>query len=817
VRFDDTLDTVLAADLTTSFGKHSAWRQLVDLIGRGRVPAEARAIATLSAIRADVPPPIRAASARALEYANPPASLVRLLAVDEIAIAAPVLRSARLGSREWIALLPELSPSSRAVLRHRRDLAPAVRRALDSFGPEDFRLPDVAREPLFVPDEEPAPEPIVAAMVVADPEAAPEETLVAEAVPAADAVQAPEEAPPEIIAPLVDTEAEPEEMPAVETLASVAAEPLPAIVPVSAAPIDILSIDDRQPLGTIEDIAEADPIFAPVEIAVESLEPAIDWTEVVEAAETAAAPTVTLEPLFEPAAEMAEVAPKDDAAELAEATPILMRAPEAPFVSLASVALGIPVVAEALRRAAIDQTAEADETIAPITDLLPPIDESPLPQSETVTTPSPEEPLAAIPDDAQDSAMLDQDLALAEAPTSAPFLAWSGPETPVIPEVPAAEAPPAAEPVGPFQISEVVARIDAFQRRLEEAPRPIPTFAATNGDSFRFETDAQGVIRWVDGVSRTALIGLSLDLSSLPTGSRVDGVAAGAFRRRAGFSNARMIIDGESDAGGDWRISAIPAFDPANGRFTGYRGTARRPRADEKAEPVRTGAGHADALRQLVHELRTPTNAIAGFAEMIEGEMLGPVAEAYRAYATDIRAQARDLLGAIDDLDLAARIETQALSLYPSRVALRPLLATIADDLSQLATLRGSWLALPIDDLSVTGDSRAIERLLARLLATLVSASGQGERIGVRVSLESDEMVSIAVDRPAALADYAGDAMLAIDDEIGEAALLGTGFALRLVRNLARELGGGLVIGAESLTLRLPAAFNHAVGQAHLN
>src|SRR3546814_5933795 len=106
-------------------------------------------------------------------------------------------------------------------------------------------------------------------------------------------------------------------------------------------------------------------------------------------------------------------------------------------------------------------------------------------------------------------------------------------------------------------------------------------------------------------------------------------------------------------------------------RFAGYRGTARRPRADESAAP-RTAGIVPDSLRQLVHELRTPTSAIAGFAEMIEAEILGPVADPYRDRAAAIRRQARDLLVAIEDLDTAARLESRALDLRPARQSPRP-------------------------------------------------------------------------------------------------------------------------------------------------
>ena len=110
------------------------------------------------------------------------------------------------------------------------------------------------------------------------------------------------------------------------------------------------------------------------------------------------------------------------------------------------------------------------------------------------------------------------------------------------------------------------------------------------------------------------------------------------------------------------------------------------------------------------------------------------------------------------------------------------------------------------------GDARAIERMFARLLATLLSAAEGGERVGVRMSAEGD-IVSIAFDRPAALARYTGDSVFGIDDEDEETALLGTGFALRLVRNIARELSGQLITAPDLFVIQLPAAVTKSLEQ----
>ena len=880
LRFDDSLETVLTADMSTPFGAQTAWRQLVDLIGRGRAPASEMAMARLRSIRPQVPSPIRAASARALAFARPPAPLVRLFAEEDLAIAAPVLRMADLRSDEWISMLPEMTPAARSVLRHRRDLPAEVSRALESYGPIDFILPaalpgvsplNATQVPEFAPEAaaEAQPEPLfsateadVAAETAVEPvdqavigtvEAQADPIISGEPItdsvdvdPVSDPAPLPMSPPlaevatavtaaPLMLAP-TGTSGTPEPLTGPEEVASSAVEAVmqPEIEPApDLAPVSAIESAPMVPEGTLESAAaiadvpetllekQPDALSESVDVA----EPlSIDWTSVI-AARPAIAPTrpqALRLPNVQPAFTLPPAAPAPAAEAVPTPAPV-ERVADVPaetssewsFVSIATVAFGLPVVVEALRR----QDDVAPQEIVP---------ENPAPAAAETTTSLPDSDLPPV-------ALIESE------PTSAPVplaLVEPAPITAPVDDLSAAAvAAPAAPlvgdgqdiaPRGPYQISDLVARIDAFNRQREETGRPDDETLAANDvaasiaprSGFRFETDAAGTIRWVEGVARAAVIGISLDLASGIDAAKVDGVAAGAYRRRSAFADARLLIDGQSDAAGQWRISGVPVFDHATGRFTGYRGTARRPRADERAEPDHGDRSPAiDSLRQLVHELRTPTTAIAGFAEMIEGELLGPVPGPYRDYAETIRDQAMGLLGAIDDLDMAARIEAQALDLRPTEVPVGLLLQRIVHDLAPLATLRQASILLDIDagDVAIKGDDRAVDRLFTRLFAALVSAGSAGETIAIRLGREGEDTVAVHIGRPRALAAYPGDALLAIDAEseaeIEGAPLLGTGFALRLARNLAVELGGSLTIGVDRLTLRLPAAFTQGVGQ----
>ncbi|MGQ0279091.1 histidine kinase dimerization/phospho-acceptor domain-containing protein [Sphingopyxis sp. Q841] len=359
------------------------------------------------------------------------------------------------------------------------------------------------------------------------------------------------------------------------------------------------------------------------------------------------------------------------------------------------------------------------------------------------------------------------------------------------------------------QISELVRRIDKYQ---SSRSKPAPARPRT---SFLFETGPDGVIRWVDGITRGAAIGLSIAESALGGEPGTDGAAVGAFRQRAEIVNARMILEGSAADAGEWRFSALPWFDPATGQFCGYRGTARRPQHNELPYGRPESSDSGDSIRQLIHELRSPLNAISGFAQIISGQMFGPVSGAYRKMADSIIADAGAVQDIIDDLDVAARstgvVETKAsdevadLATVMAQIEgdLAPLLADQRIDLS-ISRVGGPFLA--------HADDANSRRMVGRLLTALVDICEAGTTLVGQLVAEAgpDDMLQLRIVRPAAIRFASAADLLdpgfSPEGEAPGAAILSLGFSLRLVDSLARGAGGRLDIGHNALTLYLPSA-----------
>jgi signal transduction histidine kinase len=383
-------------------------------------------------------------------------------------------------------------------------------------------------------------------------------------------------------------------------------------------------------------------------------------------------------------------------------------------------------------------------------------------------------------------------------------------------------APATALEGGEAQIRELVARIEAFRKNRSEAAREPETGHTALVDGFRWETGCDGLILWVEGAPRGPLVGQSIASIAERGQFGVDGQAAGAFEKRAPFRDARFSVAGSGPAAGDWRISGVPFFDPRSGAFIGYRGSARRPRVDEVARAdasVRAPAGlfgtdlQADSLRQLIHELRTPLNAIIGFAEMIDGQYMGPADVQYRSRAGEIMEQASRLLSAVDDLDTAARIETSRISFDESSVDAVALLCRLHDAYERVASQRNTRIAIEItrDLPPAKVEQGAAERMFARMLAATIGLAQEGETICATMGLGDlgrKRMLCLAIDRPRAIDGLDEAALLdpgySPDGDWPGAPALGLGFALRLVRNLAEAVGGALMIGERRFSLYLP-------------
>lgn len=355
-------------------------------------------------------------------------------------------------------------------------------------------------------------------------------------------------------------------------------------------------------------------------------------------------------------------------------------------------------------------------------------------------------------------------------------------------------------PLSAPSLHEVVERIER-RRRSRSADQGRGALATVAGDSpalFRWECSPGGEIAWVEGAPRGAVIGRSI--ARAQDGDRLDPDVVRAFMLRAPFRDAVLTVAGDGPLSGEWKISGVPAFEPADGRFAGYRGVALREQ-DDAAVTAQPAAllSDPDSLRELVHEIKTPLNAIIGFAEIIEGQYLGPADRPYRERAQEIVRQARLLLTAIDDLDFAAKVHSASPGHRP-RVNLGELVEQMAPTLRELAGSRGVVLdaSRTTRDTTAATEPELADRLIYRMCCAVIEQAQSGERLRLTVD-STGNRARVSVTRPAALA------ALSEEEMFGSKVNVEHGFSLRLVRGLAR-IAGADIVSHGSISLQFPRA-----------
>src|SRR5690606_29092098 len=138
-----------------------------------------------------------------------------------------------------------------------------------------------------------------------------------------------------------------------------------------------------------------------------------------------------------------------------------------------------------------------------------------------------------------------------------------------------------------------------------------------------------------------------------------------------------------------------------------------------------------DRIRQVLHELRTPVNAIQGFAELIQQQMFGPTPNEYRALAAAVAVDAARLMAGFDEIDRLARLETGALDLAEGESDWREVTVQILRRLESALRPRSARIELTAQGspFAVAIEHSEAMQLAWRLLATLAGAMAPGEII----------------------------------------------------------------------------------------
>lgn len=221
-------------------------------------------------------------------------------------------------------------------------------------------------------------------------------------------------------------------------------------------------------------------------------------------------------------------------------------------------------------------------------------------------------------------------------------------------------------------------------------------------------------------------------------------------------------------------------------------------------------------LASMSHELRTPLNAIAGYTDILQLGVHGPLTREQEEDLARIKRSSTHLLSLINDVLNFAKVEAGRLEFDVTDIPLRGMLEAVGELI--LPQIHAKQLRYeyrpPADDVVVRADSERLRQVLLNLLSNAIKFTEPGGCVSVAVETSAAEAHILVRDTGCGIATEKLEQVFepfvqvhrTLRDPTG-----GVGLGLAISRELTRAMNGRLTlesaVGAGStFMLSLPRA-----------
>jgi PAS domain S-box-containing protein len=248
-----------------------------------------------------------------------------------------------------------------------------------------------------------------------------------------------------------------------------------------------------------------------------------------------------------------------------------------------------------------------------------------------------------------------------------------------------------------------------------------------------------------------------------------------------------------------------------------------------KRESERANRAKSEFLSRMSHDLRTPLNAVLGFAQLLETESL--TASQLDSVSQILRG-GRHLLELINEVLDIARIEAGQLSLSPEAVPVAAVIQLVVDFLTPLGLPRRITVHAdvdPNDTIHVRADQQRLRQVLLNLVGNAVKYNHEGGAVRVTCATQADGRVLISVTNTGmGIPAHKLPLLFRPFERLGaeQGPVEGTGLGLAVSKALTEAMGGTIGVRSDpesgttfwiELPEQSPAAGAKHAGEAHVD